>query len=128
MLVLVAVQLPLICPFYSVKLPGSASPTETGIHQVPALLFRVLLSYHREDNCDRETLKHLLNYMKEETGCSDSDHPWSQHCRESIANDLISPEDMTGRTTSARSEEGEARKDTFSFASFPLLSPFQKKH
>lgn len=127
MLVLVAVQLPLLCPFQSVKSPGNASPTETGIHQVPALLFRVLLAYHREDNWDRETPKHLLNCMKAETGCSDSDHPWSQHCRESIANDHIFPEDMTGRTTSASGEEGEARKDTFSFASFPLLSPFQKK-
>lgn len=127
MLVLVGVQLPLLCPFYSVKLPGNASPTEKGIHQVPALLFRILLSYHQEDNCDRETPKRLLNCMKEETGCSDSDHPWSQPCRESIANDLISPEDRTGRTTSARSEEGEARKDILLICFIPSPLPVPKK-
>lgn len=128
MLVLVGVQLPLICPFYIVKLPANASPTETGIHQAPALLFRVPLSYHREDNCDRETPKHLLNCMKEETRCSDSDHPWSQHCSESIANDLISPQDVRDRTTSARSEEGEGRKEILLICFIPAPLHIPKKN
>lgn len=53
-------------PFHIVKLPGNTSSVETGIHQLPGLLFSVFTFLcHQVDDCDRN--RPLLNCVMERT-------------------------------------------------------------